>query len=137
MREDETKLAPVQKVKTIAPIAEAINVDGVDMKFEAIVVLEGHFPQGLYLGRQKMKCYKISVQDATGEARIDEWASLVVAFDNPLQEPIPLFGMVETGSGVSILMLSAYQKISQPACAGHPTLRKPAVRSQRQEHQYH
>ena len=59
-REDETKLAPIQKVKTVSPVPVAINVDGVDMKFDAIVVLEGHFPQGLYLGRQELRCYNIA-----------------------------------------------------------------------------
>ena len=44
-REDE---APIQKVKTISPVPVAINIDDFDMKFDAIVVLEGHFPQGLY-----------------------------------------------------------------------------------------
>ena len=111
-REDETKLAPVQKVKTISPVPVAINVDGVDMKFDAIVVIEGHFPQGLYLGRQELRCYNIGVQHAQGEARIDERASLVVAFGRTLQEPIPLYGMIDTGSGVSILSLNAYQKIA-------------------------
>ena len=45
-REDENKLAPIQKVKTISPVPVAINIDGVDMKFDAIVVLEGDFPLG-------------------------------------------------------------------------------------------
>ena len=82
------------------------------MKFDAIVVLAGHFPQGLYLGRQELRCYNIGIQDAQGEARIDERASLVVAFGTKLQEPIPLYGMIDTGSAVSILSLSAYQKIA-------------------------
>ena len=73
-REHETKLAPIQKVKTIYPVPVAINVDGVDMKFDAIVVIEGYFPQGLYLGRQELTCYNIGVQDTPGEARIDERA---------------------------------------------------------------
>ena len=111
-RSDETKLAQVQKVKTIAPVPIAITIDGVDMRFDAIVVLEGHFPQGLYLGKQELRCYNIGVQDAQGEAQIDERASLVVAFGTPLQKPIPLFGMINTGSGVSILSLSAYKKIA-------------------------
>ena len=111
-RNDETKLAQIQMVKTIAPVPVAITVDGVDMRFDAIVVLEGHFPQGLYLGRQELRCYSIGVQDAQGEAQIDERASLVVAFGTPLQKPIPLFGMIDTGSGVSILSLSAYKKIA-------------------------
>ena len=111
-RDDETKLAQIHKVKTIAPVPIAITVDGVDMKFDAIVVLEGHFPQGLYLGRQELRCYNIGVQDAQGEAQIDERASLVVAFGTTLQKPIPLFGMIDTGSGVSILSLSAYKKIA-------------------------
>ena len=63
-RSDETKLVQVQKVKTIAPVPIAITIDGVDMRFVAIVVLEGHFPQGLYLGRQELRCYNIGVQDA-------------------------------------------------------------------------
>ena len=111
-RDDETKLAQIHKVKTIAPVPIAITVDGVDMKFDAIVVLEGHFPQGLYLGRQELRYYNIGVQDAQGEAQIDERASLVVAFGTTLQKPIPLFGMIDTGSGVSILSLSAYKKIA-------------------------
>ena len=49
------------------------------MKFDAILVVEGYFPQGLYLGRQELRCYNIGVQDTQGEARIDERASLVVA----------------------------------------------------------
>ena len=111
-REDETKLAPIQKVKTFSPVPVAINVDGVDMKFDAIVVVEGYFPQGLYLIRQEIRCYNIGVQDTQGEASIDERASLVVAFGSNLQEPIPLYGMIDTGSGVSILSLAAYQKIA-------------------------
>ena len=111
-REDETKLAPIQKVNTITRVPVAINVDGVDTKFDAIVVIEVHFPQGLYLGCQELRCYNIGVQDAQGKARIDGRASLVVAFGTALQEPIPLYGMIDTGSGVSILSLSAYQKIA-------------------------
>ena len=56
-RSDETKLAQVQKVKTIAPVLIAITIDGVDMRFNEIVVLEGLFPQRLYLGRQQLRCY--------------------------------------------------------------------------------
>ena len=111
-REDETKLAPIQKVTTISPVPVPINVDGVDMKFDAAVVLERHFLQGLYLGRQELRCYNIGAQDAQGEARIDERALLVVAFGTTLQEPIPLYGMIDTGSGVSILSLSAYHALS-------------------------
>ena len=107
-REDETKLAPIQKVKTISPVPVAISIDGVDMKFDAEVVLEGHFPQRLYLGRQELRCYNVGLQNTQGEARIDERASLV----HTLQEPIPLYGMIDTGFGVSILSLSAYQKIA-------------------------
>ena len=82
------------------------------MRFDAIVVLEGHFSQGLLLGRQELRCYNIGVQDAQGEAQIDERASLVVVFGTPLQKPIQLFGMIDIGSGVSILSLSAYKKIA-------------------------
>ena len=114
MREDETKLPPVRKVKTIAPVSVAIDVDGVDLKFDAIVVLEEHLPQRLYLGRQQLKCYNIGVQDVTEDARIVERASLVVAFGIPLKQPVPHFGMLQTGSGVSLISLSAFQKIANP-----------------------
>ena len=80
LREVEKKLVTVQKFETVFPVPVAINVDGVDVKFDAIVVLEGLFPQGLYLGRQELKCYIIGVQDATGEARIDERALLAITF---------------------------------------------------------
>ena len=82
------------------------------MKFDAIVVLEGCFPQGIDLGHQELRCYNIGIQDTQAEARIDERASLVVAFGKNLQELIPLYGMIDTGSGVSILSLAAYQKIT-------------------------
>ena len=95
-------------MKTISPVPVVINVDGVDAKFDAIVVPEGHFPQGFYLGRQELRCYNIGVQDAQREARIDERASLVVAFGSTRQEPFPLYGMIDTGSGVSFLSLNAY-----------------------------
>ena len=111
-REDETKLAPVQKVETNSPVPIAINIDGVDLKFDAIVVLEELFPQGLYFGHQELRCYNIGVQETQGEARIDERASLVVAFGSTLQEPIPFYGMIDTGSGVSILSPTAFQKIA-------------------------
>ena len=39
-------------------------------------------------------------------------ASLVVAFGSTLQEFIPLYGMIDTGSGVSVLSLTAYQRIA-------------------------
>ena len=82
-------MAPIQKVKTISPVPVAINVDGVDMKFDTIVVVEGYFPQGLYLGRQELRCYNIGVQDTQGEASIDERASLVVAFEATSRSPFP------------------------------------------------
>ena len=76
------------------------------MKFDAIIVLEGNFPQGSYLGQQELKRYDIGVQDATGETRINERASLVVAFGTRIQEPISIYGMVDTVSGVFILSLT-------------------------------
>ena len=63
VREAQTKVEPVQEVKPIALVPVAINVDGVDMKFDAIMVLEGHFPQVMYLDRQELKCFNIGVRD--------------------------------------------------------------------------
>ena len=52
------------------------------------------------------------MQDVQREAQIVERASLVVAFGISLQKPKPLFSMIDTGSGVFILPLSAYKKIA-------------------------
>ena len=86
-RNDETKLAPIQKVKTISPVPVVINVDGVDMKFDAIVVLERYFPQGLYLGRQELRCYNIGKQDTQGKLASTKehhwWLPLAISSKNP------------------------------------------------------
>ena len=86
-------------------------MDGVDVKFEACVVVDV-FPPGLCLGPQELKCYNINHQKPTGEARIDERASLVVSFVVPHAAPIPLRGLVDTGSGVSILTFSAFNRVA-------------------------
>ena len=54
------------------------------------------------MGPQELKCYDINHQEPTGEARIDERASLVVSFVVPQVAPIPLRGLVDTSSGVSM-----------------------------------
>ena len=86
-------------------------MDGVDVKFEACVVVDV-FPPGICLGPQELKCYNINHQKSTGEARIDERASLVVSFVVPHAAPIPLRGLVDTGSGVSILTFSAFNRVA-------------------------
>ena len=48
-------------------------LDGVDMKFDARVVLDV-FPMGICLGPQELRCYNISQKEPTCEARIDEHA---------------------------------------------------------------
>ena len=85
------------------PVPVHDNIDGVDMKFDASVVVDV-FPQGVCLGPHELRCYSISKQEPTGEAHIDERASLVVSFAVPDANPIPLRGMVDTGS-----VLLAYQ----------------------------
>ena len=86
-------------------------MDGVDVKFEACVVVEV-FPPGVCLGLQEFKCYNINYQEPTGEARIDERASLVVSFGVPQAAPIPLRTLIDTGSGVSILTFSAFNRVA-------------------------
>ena len=58
-----------------------------------------------------MRCYNIDTQKPSGEARIDERASLVVSFVVPDAAPVPPRGLIDTGSGVSILTFSAYNRI--------------------------
>ena len=86
-------------------------MDRVDVMFEACVVVDV-FPPGICLGAQELKCYNINHQEPTGEERIDERASLVVSFVVPQAAPILLRGLVDTGSGVSILTFSAFNRIA-------------------------
>ena len=96
---------------TYSPVPVCATMDGVDVKFEACVVVDV-FPPGLCLGPQELKCYNINHQEPTGEARIDERASLVVSFVVPHAAPIPLRGLVDSGSGVSILTFSAFNRVA-------------------------
>ena len=94
-----------------SPVPVHASIDGVDMKFDASVVVDV-FPQGVCLGQHELRCYSISKQEPTGEARIDERASLVVSFAVPDANPIPLRGMVDTGSDVSIMSFSAFNRVA-------------------------
>ena len=100
-----------ETLTTFSPVPVCATMDGVDVKFEACVVVDV-FPPGLCLGPQELKCYNINHQEPTGEARIDERASLVVSFVVPHAAPIPLRGLVDTGSGVSILTFSAFNRVA-------------------------
>ena len=64
------------------------------------------------MGPQELRCYNIDAQEPTGEARIDERASLVVSFVVLDAAPVLLRGLVDTGSGVSILTFSAYNRLA-------------------------
>ena len=86
-------------------------MDGVDVKFEARVVVDV-FPPGICLGPQELKWYNFNHQEPTGEARIDERASLVISFVVPQAAPVPLRGLIDTGSGVSILTFSAFNQVA-------------------------
>ena len=67
---------------TYSPVPICATMGGVDVMFEACVVVDV-FPPGICLGAQELKCYNINHQEPTGEARIDERASLVVSFVVP------------------------------------------------------
>ena len=88
--------------RAYSPIPVQANVDRVDMKFDTTVVLDT-FPPSVCVGPQVLRCYKIVRQDPTGEATIDERASLVVSFSIPNTAPLPLKVLIDTGSGRSIL----------------------------------
>ena len=100
-----------ETLTTYSPVPVCATMDGVDVKFEACVVVDV-IPPGLCLGPQELKCYNINHQEPTREARIDERASLVVSFVVPHAAPIPLRGLVDTGSGVSILTFSAFNRVA-------------------------
>ena len=94
-----------------SPITVKVNVDGVDMRFEATIITDA-FPSGICLGPQELRCYEIDKHHPTGEARNDDRRSLVVTFIIPDSAPMPLRGLVDTGSGVSILSFAAYSRLA-------------------------
>ena len=100
-----------ETLTTYSPVPICATMDGVDVKFEACVVVDV-FPPGICLGPQELKCYNINHQEPTAEARIDERASLVVSFVVPHAAPITLRGLVDTSSGVSILTISAFNRVA-------------------------
>ena len=76
-------------LSSYAPVPVNATLDGVDMRFDACVVMD-LFPPGICLGPQKLKCYNINRQEPTGEARKYERDSLVVSFIMPEAASIPL-----------------------------------------------
>ena len=62
------------------------------------------------LGTSRAKMLQHQPPRSTGEARIDERASLVVSFVVP--HGVPLRGLVDTGSGVPILTFSAFNRVA-------------------------
>ena len=104
-------------------------MDGVDVKFEACVVVDV-FPPGICLGPQELKCYNIIHQEPTGEARIDERASLVASFVVPQAAPILSRGLIDTGfrrvhpSTVWPLRLAPYRSRSESTYT--PPMVKPS-----------
>ena len=94
-----------------SPVPVKVCIDGVDMRFGATVITDA-FPPGICLGPRELRCYKIDAQEPSGEARIDERASLVVSFTVPDDAPVQLPGLIDTGSGVSILTFLAYNRIA-------------------------
>ena len=103
------KLASKPSIKSInAAVPVHTNIDGVDMKFDASVIVDV-LPQRVCLEPHELRCYSISNQEPTGEARIDERASLVVSFAVPDANPISLRGMVTTGSAWTF---SAFHRVA-------------------------
>ena len=91
---------------TYSPVPICATMDDVDLKFKDCVVVDVFSP-GVCLGPQELKCYNISRQEPTGEARIDERALLADSFVVPHAAPVPLTGLRYTRFGVSILPFSA------------------------------
>ena len=61
---------------------------------------------------QELRCNNIDTQEPSGEARIDERASLVESFVVPDAASVPLRGLIDTGSGVSILTFSVNNRLA-------------------------
>ena len=93
-----------------SPVPICATMDGVDVKFEACVVKYVFPLESAWV--HKSSNAATWNQKPTDEARIDERASLVASFVVPYAAPIPLRGLVDTGSGMSILTFSAFNRVA-------------------------
>ena len=93
-----------------SPVPICATMDDVDVKFEACVVKYVFPLESAWV--HKSSNATTWNQKPTDEARIDERASLVASFVVPYAAPIPLRGLVDTGSGMSILTFSAFNRVA-------------------------
>ena len=69
----------------LTPVPIQANIDGVVLQFDATAITDAFPP-----GTQELRCYNITRQGTTGEARFNERASLVVSFTIPDTAPMLL-----------------------------------------------
>ena len=81
------------------------------MHLEATIIADA-VSHGICFGQQELRCYNIGQQEPTGDARINERASLVVSITIRDAAHIPLRWLIDTGSGVSILTFSSYYRLA-------------------------
>ena len=88
-----------------------VNIDGAGMRFDATVITDAS-PPGICLGTNELRSYNSNKKDPTGEARIDELASLVV-FIILDAAALPLKRLIDTSSRFPILTFSAYNRLAE------------------------
>ena len=120
------KVSASSKTETLALVPVAINVGVVDIKFDAIVVLEGYFSQCLYLGWQEMRCYSIWVQHshAHGKSRLEERHNLHGTYSR-----------VWVGS--IYFVTKCLSEDCHLMCPQPPTVRHPALHRRLRKYQHH
>ena len=64
----------------------------------------------------ELGCYSNSQQEPTGEARIDEQASLVVSLAVPDDSPIPLRGIIDTGLANQKWLSFVFNRVDLQTC---------------------
>ena len=96
-----------------SPVAMDLVLDGVHMKTQVAVVLQGQLKEGVVLGKQQHRCWSVKeMEEAIGVIDVDSGANVRLEFPTGSQSHVKLRGLLDTGAGLSLLSVEAWKRIS-------------------------
>ena len=95
------------------PVDMDLVLDGVHMKTRVAVVLQGQLKEGVTLGKQQLRCWKVKcTAEATGVIDVDSDANVELEFLRGQEASVRLRELLDTGAGLSLMSLNAWKRIS-------------------------
>ena len=91
-----------------------LEIDGIEVKTKARVVIHGNFNEGVVLGKEELRCWNVRSNEV-GVACLDDDSSLTVDFplNSDVVSAVTMKGLVDTGAGPSLMSLTAWKKIAR------------------------